>query len=130
MPDGQGNPDLRDQFAMAMAMGRSVSAWAKQHRVPRRTCHDWKETKEYKLRVQDIRRRAVDRAIGLLARDLTTASGTFARLVKDRKNGTVQLQAARAIFSTYLTTMKQFDMEERMTEIESDIEEHKANNAW
>jgi hypothetical protein len=111
-------------------MGQSVSAWAKQHRVPRRTCHEWKDTPEYKHRVRDVRRRAIDRAIGLLARDLTSASVTFARLVKDRKSGTVQLQAARAIFSTYFKAVELSDLEDQMSGIERDIEERKADKTW
>ncbi len=44
MPDEKRNQNQRDQFAVAMAMGQRVSAWAKQNGVPRRTCYAWRKT--------------------------------------------------------------------------------------
>jgi len=118
MPDEQRNSNQRDQFAVAMAMGQKVSVWAKKNGVPRRTCYDWRKTKEYKVTVQDVRRRTLDRAAGQLSRTLTKAVHRIAELATAAKSESVQLQAARAVLKELMTVRKHVDLEEQMVDIE------------
>jgi len=127
MPNGQRNPNQRDQFAVAMAFGQSVSAWAKANGVPRRTCCAWKNTPEYKVRVEDVRRRTLDRAVGQLARNLTKAIGQIALLATEARSESVKLQAARAVLKELMVLRENVDLDERMTEIECDIEANKTD---
>jgi len=119
------NPNQRDRFALAMAMGQSVSAWARKNGVPTQTCFDWTRTQEHKSAVQDVRRRAIDRAAGQLVHDLTKAVGRIGRLATRGKTEYVQLQAARAVLKEMIVVREHFDLEEQMSEIERDIEANK-----
>jgi len=118
MPDENRNQDQRDQFAVAMAMGQRVSAWAKQNGVPKRTCYDWRQTKEYKVAVRDVRRRAFDRAVGHFARNLTKAADRIVLLAIEADSQSVQLQASRAILRESLRVRDHVDLEEQMEDIE------------
>jgi len=121
MPNEQRIANQRDQFAVAMAMGQSISAWAKKNGVPSQTCHEWKDTEEFKLRVQHIRRRTIDRAAGQLVHDLTKAVGRIARLATKGKTEYVRLQAARAVLKEAIVFRRHFDLEEQVAELESDF---------
>jgi len=124
MSNEQEYPTLADRFAVAMAIGQSVSAWARKNGVPRQTCHEWQETQEHKTRVQAIRRRAIDRASGQLAHDFTQAAGRLGRLARKGKTEYVQVQAARAVLKELIVVRKHADLEDRMCAIESDLRDH------
>src|SRR5262249_52735725 len=118
MPNGQRNPNQRDRFAVAMALGHSVSAWAKANGVPRRTCQQWKKTEEFKLRVEDVRRRTIDRVVGHYARNLIKAAGQITHLATEAKSESVQLQASRALVKDWMAVRQHLDYDERITELE------------
>ena len=126
MPEQRRNQNQRYQFAVAMALGQRLSVWAKQNGVPRRTCYKWRETPEYEATVQDVRRRAVDRAIGQFSRNLTKAVGRIAQLATEADSQSVQLQAARAVLRESIKFREHFDLEEEMTEIERRLDERDA----
>jgi len=123
MPEKQLNVGQRDQFAVAMALGQKVSVWAKQNGVPIRTCYDWKKTKEYKVTFRDVRRRAMDRAVGQFARNLTKAVGQIALLAKEAKSESIQLEAARAVLRESLAVREHVDLDEQMVHIERRLDE-------
>src|SRR5262249_16499835 len=124
MPNGQRNPNQRDRFAVAMALGHSVSAWAKSNGVPRRTCHEWKKTAEFKLRVEDGRRRSIDRVIGHYARNLIKAAGRITHLATEAKSESVQLQASRTLVKDWMAVRQHLDYDERITELERKTAPH------
>jgi hypothetical protein len=126
MPDEKPNQNQRDQFAVAMALGQRVSVWAKNNGVPRRTCYDWTKTQEYKDTVRDVRRRAVDRAVGQFVGNLTKAVGRIAILATDAESESVQLQAARAVVRESLAFRLQSDLDEQMVDIERRLDERDA----
>jgi len=126
MPDEKPNQDLRAQFAVAMAMGQKISVWAKQNGVPRRTCYDWSQTPEYKVAVRDIRRRAIDRAVGQFARHLAKAVGRVALLATEAQSQSVQLQAARVILKESLRVRDHVDLAEQLVDIERRLDERDA----
>jgi len=123
MPDQERNPNQADRFAVAMAMGQSVSAWARKNGVPTQTCYDWKKTQEHKITVQDIRRRTIDRAGGQLVHNLTKAVGQIKRLATKGKTESVQLQAARAVLKEMIAVRRHFDLEEQVSELEREYRE-------
>jgi len=123
MPDEQPNTDQRDQFAVAMALGQKVAVWAKKNGIPRRTCYNWRKTKEYKVTVQDVRRRAYERAIGQFVRNLTNAVGEIALLAKEATSESIRLQAARAVLRESIKVREHYDLDEMMTDIERRLDE-------
>jgi len=126
MPDEHRNPEQRHQFAVAMALGERVSVWAKKNGVPRRTCYDWRKTQEYKVTVREVRRHALDRAVGQFVRNLTKAVGRIALLATEAESESVQLQAARAVLRESIKVREHVDLEEQMEDIERRLDERDA----
>jgi len=126
MPGERPSQNQRDQFALALAFGERVSVWAKQNGVPIRTCYDWANTQEHKVMVREIRRRALDRAVGLLARNCTKAADQLALLATEAKSPSIRAQAARAMSRETLKSRKYVDLEERLVEIERRLDERDA----
>jgi len=123
MPQEEPSIDQREKFAVAMALGQKVSVWANRNGIPRRTCYNWRKTKEYKVTVQDVRRRAYERAIGQFVRNLTGAVGKIALLAKEAKSESIQLQAARAVLRESIKVREHYDLEEMATDIERRLDE-------
>jgi len=123
MPEEQPSIDQREQFAVAMALGQKVSVWAKKNGIPRRTCYNWRKTPEYKAIVQDVRRRAVDRAVGQFSRNLTKAVGEIALLAKKAKSESIRLHAARAVLRESIKVREHYDLAEMVTDIERRLDE-------
>jgi len=126
MPDEEQNPDQQYQFAVAMATGQRVSVWAKKNGVPRRTCYNWTKTKEYRLTVQEVHRRTLNRAVGQFARNLTEAAELIWTLARDAKSESVRLQAARAIVKEFMKVREHADLEEQMVDVERRLDERDA----
>jgi hypothetical protein len=52
MGKGQRIRDWRKQFEIYRASGKSVSAWSKEHNIPKTTVYSWKQRKASEKRVQ------------------------------------------------------------------------------
>jgi len=126
MPDDQPNPDQQYEFAVAMATGQRVSVWAKKNGVPIRTCYNWTKTKEYRFTVQELRRRALDRAAGRFARSLTKAADRIALLATEADSQTLQFQASRAVLKDFMAVREHGDLEEQMVDVERRLDERDA----
>jgi hypothetical protein len=112
------NGDQKADLALAIATGRTVKAWAKEHDVPQRTAYTWARSLEVKKRVRRIRRRAIDRAIGRLSRYASAAAQQIADLAKGAESESVKLQAARAVLADLMQVANYADLEDRITELE------------
>src|SRR5450755_1214825 len=64
----------KTELALAIANGTSVTAWARGNEMPKRTAYRWAREPEVRAAVESYRRRAVDRAIGRMARRVTWAT--------------------------------------------------------
>jgi len=106
-----------------MATGQRVALWAKKHGVPLRTCYNLTKTQEYKVTVREVRRRAMDRAVGHFARSLTKAADRIALLATEADSQSVQLQAARTVLRESLKIREHVDLEEQMDELERKLDE-------
>ena len=60
-------------LAAAIAEGISVGKWALSNNVPERTAYRWAAEPEVRSEIESIRRRALDEAIGRLAKRATWA---------------------------------------------------------
>jgi len=135
MPDERQNPNQRnqsavldeqrcrsprDEFAVAMATGQKVSAWAKKNGVPLRTCYNWRQTRAHQATVQHVRRHTLDRAVGQFAHNLRKAAGKIMELATAAESESVQLRAARAVLIEYIAGSARLHLNERLTAIEAE----------
>jgi hypothetical protein len=120
------NRDQKAALALAMATGRTVRAWAKEHDVPERTAYKWARSPEVQKQVRRIRRRAIDRAIGRLSRNAAAAAQQIANLAKGAESESVKLQASRAVLADLMNVSNYATLEERLTEVERRIAQARA----
>ena len=112
------NADQKADLALAIATGRTVRAWAKEHDVPERTAYKWARSPEVCTQVKRIRRRAIDRAVGRLSRYASAAADQIAKLAKGAESESVKLQAARAVLADLMQVANYADLEDRIAELE------------
>jgi hypothetical protein len=117
-PDEPRNSELRHEFAVAMALGQKVSVWARKMGIPERTCYNWRQTNEFKRVVDDVQRRALERAIGQFVRNLATATDRIVHLATQGDSHSIQLSASRAVLDDFIKVRKHFELEERVTSLE------------
>ncbi len=120
---GQRPGSQKAQLALAIANGSSVSAWARDNDVPRRTAYRWSREPKVLAAVESYRRRAVDRAIGRMARRVTWATDGIAKLARSAESESVRLAALRSIMSDMMGVSQFVDLEQRITEIEEQLDE-------
>jgi hypothetical protein len=120
------NRDQKAALALALATGRTVRAWAKEHEVPERTAYKWARSPEVRKQVRRIRRRAIDRAVGRLSRYASAAAQQIANLAKGAQSESVKLQASRAVLADLMNVSNYATLEERLTEVEKRIAQTRA----
>ena len=62
--------DPKLDLAIWVARGKAVCAWAAEKKVPNRTTFRWSEEPKFRAEVARIRRRHVDRLVGLMSASL------------------------------------------------------------
>ena len=120
---GEHRQSKKTHLALALAQGRSVTTWARANDVPRRTAYRWAGERAVRSAAESYRRRAVDRAIGRLARRATWAADTIAKLAKDAESESVRLSAARAILSDMMTVAQFATLEEDVAQLKEQLNE-------
>jgi hypothetical protein len=76
--------------------------------------------------VESYRRRVIDQAIGQMTRQTTRAAKVIIRIANEAESESVQLRAARALFSDVITVSKYSGLEGRLTELEEQVRERDA----
>ena len=71
-----------NRLALWVAGGGRVAPWCQKNGVGVRTAYRWSTTPEFQAKVEEYRRGATERAIGLLARHAVTAIEGMVRLAK------------------------------------------------
>jgi hypothetical protein len=117
----------KTELALAIANGTSITVWARGNEVPKRTAYTWAREPKVRAAVESYRRRAVDRAIGRMARRVTWATDGIAKLAKGAGSESVKLTALRAILSDMMAVSQFAGLEQRITEIEEQLDEQTAN---
>ena len=113
------NRDQKAALALAIATGRTVRAWAKEHDVPERTAYTWaRSDRGPATRSNASDAAAIDRAIGRLSRYAAAAAQQIAKLAEDAESEAVKLQAARAVLADLMTVSNYADLEDRITVLE------------
>jgi hypothetical protein len=117
----------KTELALAIASGKSVAMWARGHDVPKRTAYRWARDPKIRTAVEACRRRALDRAVGRMGRQVTWAADGIAKLAKSAESESVKLAALRAIFSSMMAVSKFGGLEDRINEIEEQLNEQTAS---
>jgi hypothetical protein len=105
-------------LALALAQGYSAAKWAHANAVPKNTAYRWAREPEVRKAIQAHRRRLIDEAVGKLTKNTSKAADVLIRLARDGDSHSIQLRAARAVYSDMIALSKYSDLEERMTELE------------
>lgn len=111
-------PGSRDKLAAWVASGGSISAYAKQHGIPARTCYTWTRTDDFQGRVSRVRRRMLDRIGGRLAKNGLPAVEQMVTLSKTAEADAVKLAAAKAILDKLIEVANLVEFDRRLKAIE------------
>ncbi|MGO9470402.1 MAG: hypothetical protein ACLQVF_40420 [Isosphaeraceae bacterium] len=97
--------------------------------MARSTAYRWAEEPEVKACANAIRRRTLDRAVGLLSRRVTRAALGIAKLADTASSEAVKLSALRAIYSEMIATSRFGTLEDRVAELEEERSREHARSA-
>src|SRR6476619_1302435 len=124
----EAEPRERDKLglAVALARGSSISAWARANGVAKETARRWSHEPEVRALVEDTRRRAIDRAVGVLAGRAGWAATGICKIAGGAESESVRLRAFRAVLSDMMAVSKYSGLEERMNELEEHVRRQKA----
>lgn len=125
---GESTNSKKLQLALAVAKGTSIADWARDNQVPERTAYNWARLDRFRAKVDSIRRRILDQAIGRLAMQTVDAADEIAELRKHASSESVKLSANRAVFSDYIGLSKYSGLEGRIAKLEERSRE-RADNA-
>jgi hypothetical protein len=115
-------------LAVALARGSSVRRWALANKVPRETARRWAHEPDVRLTVESLRRRAIDRAVGVLAGRSSWAAGGICKLAKGAESESVQLRALKSVLSDMIAVSKYSGLEERMAGLEAHVRAQKGQS--
>jgi hypothetical protein len=94
---GDSAKSLKCQLALWVAGGGRVKHWYKKHGVSASTAYQWSKSAPFKRLVEEYRRRALDRAIGRMARGLGKAVEKITELIEAGQTDAVKLSAAKTL---------------------------------
>jgi len=95
--------------------------------MPKRTAYRWASEPRVRAWVQDWRRRAVDRAVGQMAMHSTWAADRIVKLGESAESESVRLSALRAILSDMMKVSQFTTLEERLAQVEEQLDERERN---
>jgi hypothetical protein len=127
---GERPRSAKTELVLAIANGTSVAAWARGNNVPKRTAYRWSREPKFRAAVESCRRRAVDRAVGRMAKRVTWATDGIAKLAKSADSDSVKLSALRAILSDMMAVSKFTGLEHRVTELEEQFNDRTGNTGF
>ena len=105
--------------AIGRAAGRPIAAIAAAIGASDRSVYRALAKPDVIARVQDLRRQAVDQAVGRLGELATAATDTLGELLAQEHQGAVRLGAAGRILSALLATRAAVDIEDRLLALET-----------
>jgi hypothetical protein len=115
---GESTNSQKMLLAVAIAEGTPVEKWASTNSVPERTAYRWAAEPEIRSEIESIRRRALDEAIGRLAKRATWAVDGIVGLGENAASESVRLSAFRAVMSDFIKVSNFAGLEGRVTALE------------
>jgi hypothetical protein len=116
---GQGR---REAAALALAIGRSLRAAARDAAVSERTLRTWASETDFAARVRVLRSEVFTRAVAVLCGASTQAAAKLRRLLKS-DDERIGLGAARAILEAAPRLREAGELAERVEELEKRLAE-------
>jgi hypothetical protein len=114
-------------LAIAIADGTPVAEWASRNEVPERTAYSWAAQREVRAEVESIRRRALDEAIGRMAKHSTRAVNGIIALGERAESESVRLSALRAVMSDFIAVSHFAGLEGRVAALEEQSDARTGN---
>jgi hypothetical protein len=111
-------PERKNDLTVAIAHGASLRKWAEANGVPKTTAYRWADEPEVQACANAIRRRALERGVGLLSRRVAWAARGIVKLAESADSEPVRLSALRAIYSEMIAASRFGALEHRMCELE------------
>lgn len=115
-PEAQDSDEL---LVAALARGLTHEDAAQQAGISRSTVTRRMAIGDFRERVNNARRELLTRSAAMLAESIATAIETLKKLMSESESETVQLGAAKAILQTLLPLNAQFNLEDRITALET-----------
>jgi transposase len=110
--------DVGDVLAAKLAFGQSLRAAAAELGISEVTAQRRLRDPRFRERVQEIRRRAVDDAIGQMVSAMTLAVSKLRHLVESGEKESIQLRAAMGLLDLALRAAALADLQERVEQLE------------
>jgi ABC-type uncharacterized transport system ATPase component len=114
---------LKSQLALWVAAGGRISVWCKAHNIARQTGYKWYATDEFRRMVEEYRRRAVDRAIGKMARSLEKAVEKMVELIERGQTDAVKLAAAKTLVDKLIEIQEHADLKADMARLSERLDD-------
>lgn len=115
-------PGLVAAAALAVAEGQSIPAWAKAHNLSPRTVQKWARKPAFAARVEAIRNRLIDEAVGIMAAGATTAAVQLRILAAEGESEQVRLGAARALLADLMAVQGHADLRREIRDIRARLD--------
>jgi hypothetical protein len=110
--------DVSDLLATKLAFGQSLRAAAAELGISEATARRRLRDPRFRERVQEIRRRAVDDAIGQMVAAMTAAVTKLRNLIENGERESTQLRAALGLIDLTLKAAVLSDLQERLERLE------------
>jgi len=120
---GENRESKKALLALAVAQGVKINAWARANGVSTGTAYRMSCKPEFRKAVQDIRRRALDRAVGQMTNRSMWAALGISRFAKTAESESVRLKSCRAILAEIVLICRYALLEERMVGFEKKLRE-------
>jgi hypothetical protein len=119
---GPRTPGLVAAAALAVAQGHSTASIATKHGVSARTVQRWMKKPAFNARVEDLRNRMVDEAIGIMTAGATTAAAQLRVLAAKGTTEQVRFAASRALLADLLSVQSHAELKRELREIKQGLE--------
>jgi hypothetical protein len=110
--------NLFHQLALAVAAGRKVASWCEESGVKPRTAYSWCQREAFQRLVQRYRRRAEDRAIGMMAQGLDRAVERIVQLIEKGRSDAVTLSAAKTLIDKLLVVQSHAERNDEVRQLD------------
>ena len=108
-------------LALFVAAGGKVSTWCKTENVAKGTAYGWYRSGAFKQLVAEFRRRAVDRAIGKMAKNLGKAVGKIVKLIEEGESQSIQLSAAKSLIDKLVFIQDHTEVQDELRRLDERI---------
>lgn len=112
-----------DLLALAAARGESIAEAARALGIAERTAYRWAGEDDFKARVDDLRRRLVNEAVGRLTAASGEAVAALREMLAPGVPPSARVAAARALLTGLIDLQNHVELAQRVAELEQRINE-------